>query len=89
VVGFICCTCALKIFLHLTVSSTFLYLHVQVGAYAVYIWRHQELFRNGKEVLESVKFVVLLNLVLILISVFVFCRLLVASNAFARLMCSV
>ncbi|XP_044321225.1 RHOMBOID-like protein 10, chloroplastic [Triticum aestivum] len=32
-----------------------------VDAYAVYVWRHKELFRNGKEVLESVKIVVLLN----------------------------
>ncbi|KAM3391792.1 hypothetical protein ACQJBY_013102 [Aegilops geniculata] len=33
-----------------------------VGAQAVYLWRHQELFANAKENLENIKYVVLLNL---------------------------
>uniref|UniRef100_A0A8I6XSQ8 Peptidase S54 rhomboid domain-containing protein n=1 Tax=Hordeum vulgare subsp. vulgare TaxID=112509 RepID=A0A8I6XSQ8_HORVV len=33
-----------------------------VGAQAVYLWRHQDLFGNAKENLDNIKFVILLNL---------------------------
>jgi len=45
-----------------------LLLHDQVGAYAVYMWRHKSYFGNARESLEHIGRVVILNMVLLCFS---------------------
>src|SRR6266540_878934 len=75
---------SLMIFLR---SHCFINLYLdQIGAQAVYTWRHRESLEKSEETLKEIKHLILFNLVMIyilasfiLIFVFVFCRLLHSS----------
>lgn len=41
------------------------HLHDQVGAHAIYMWRHRSYFGNARESLEHIARVVVLNMVLL------------------------
>jgi hypothetical protein len=43
-------------------------MYYQVGAYAVYTWRHRKLLGHGKESLEQIARVVVLNMVFVCLS---------------------
>jgi hypothetical protein len=47
-------------------------LHYQVGAHAVYMWRHRSYFGNARESLEHIGRVVVLNMVLLHFSPHIF-----------------
>jgi hypothetical protein len=52
----------------ITTSFISTYMCYQVGAYAVYTWRHRKLSGRGKESLEQIARVVVLNMVFVCIS---------------------
>jgi len=61
-----------------------LYLHDQVGAHAVYMWRHRRFFGNSRESLEHIGRVVVLNMVLLHFFLFISFRL-----CFKNILCSI